>query len=882
MKASQLRQEFVQFFEARQHTHVRSASLVPHDPSLLFTVAGMVPFKSYFLGEEPPPHPRAVSVQKCVRAGGKHNDLSEVGHTAHHLTFFEMLGNFSFGDYFKPEAIEWGWQFSTEVLGFDPERIWVTVHTSDSEAEQLWLDIAKLPPERIQKMDEDNYWRMGEVGPCGPCSELYFDKGDQFGSAGGPAAGNDRRYVEFWNLVFMQFSQTPDGQTKLPNPSIDTGAGLERLLALLQGVGSVFEIDEMARLLDKAAEATQTPYGKDDTSDIWLRILAEHARTMTLLISDGVFPSNEDRGYVLRRIMRRAIRHAHLLGTQDLVCPELVDEVVAIMGADYPDLAKNHIYVRDVVAREEERFRQTISKGMDLLGEQMAQLAPGEKLSGTQAFMFHDTYGFPVELVEEVLTEQGFALDWDGYDQEMTRQRERARQDRQERQASQLGGDGQLGGSDLEAATALLAERGPTDFIGRFRPVEPALAKVLLVSDAGVILDRTPFYAESGGQVGDTGSLTLTGGAGQPSVQITDTTFVLPGLHLHHTAERAPFQPGDEVLAEIDTQRREAIRRHHTGTHLLHWALREVIGDHITQQGSFVGHDHLRFDFSHFQALTPEEIGAIEDLINRNILDNEPVRHFEKSYDEAKQMGALSFFGDKYGDRVLVLEAGSNSLELCGGTHVHATGDIGLLKIVSESSIGANIRRVEGICGDGVMQRLRQAEGRLQGAAGALGSSVEDLEKSILKQKDELKAARGELAAARQQDALSQTDELAGAATDGVVAQVVSGVDRGQLRDLALSVLAAGADGANAAGIKAVILGAAPEGGGVALVSAVEPGHGLHASDILAEPLKLVKGGGAQNDKLAAGGGKDASKLDEAVELARQTALAQLAGPAQK
>lgn len=860
MKASQLRQEFVQFFEARQHTHVRSASLVPHDPSLLFTVAGMVPFKSYFLGEEPPPHKRAVSVQKCVRAGGKHNDLSEVGHTAHHLTFFEMLGNFSFGDYFKPEAIEWGWQFSTEVLGFDPERLWVTVHISDSEAEQLWLDIAKLPPERIQKMDEDNYWRMGEVGPCGPCSELYYDKGEQFGPGGGPAAGNDSRYVEFWNLVFMQFSQTPDGQTKLPNPSIDTGAGLERLLALLQGVGSVFEIDEMARLLDKAAEITKTPYGKDETSDIWLRILAEHTRTMTMLISDGVFPSNEDRGYVLRRIMRRAIRHAHLLGTQDLVCPELTDEVVAIMGADYPELSKNHGYVRDVVAREEERFRQTISKGMDLLGDQMAQLKPGAKLSGSQAFMFHDTYGFPVELVEEVLTEQGFALDWDGYDQEMARQRERARQDRQERQAG-------TDASGLEAETAVLTEHGPTDFTGRFRPVEPAHAKVLLVTDAGVILDRTPFYAESGGQVGDTGSLTST--RTNKSVQITDTTFALSGLHLHHTEQRAPFEQGEEVLAEIDTGRREAIRRHHTGTHLLHWALREVIGDHITQQGSFVGHDHLRFDFSHFQALTPEEIAAIEDLVNRNILDNEPVRHFEKSYDEAKQMGALSFFGDKYGDRVLVLEAGSNSLELCGGTHVHATGDIGLLKIVSESSIGANIRRVEGICGDGVMQRLRQAERRLQGASAALGSSVEDLEKSILKQRDELKSARTELQAARQQDALSQTDELARAAADGVVAQVVSDVDRGQLRDLALAVLA-GED------IKAVILGAAPEAGGVALVSAVEPGHGLHASDILAEPLKLVKGGGAANDKLAAGGGKDASKLAEAVDLAQQTALSQL------
>lgn len=858
MQASSLRQKFLDFFEARDHTVVRSASLIPHDPSLLFTVAGMVPFKSYFLGEEPAPYKRAVSVQKCVRAGGKHNDLNEVGRTAHHLTFFEMLGNFSFGDYFKAEAIDWGWQFSTEVLGFDPQKLWITVHTSDTEAEQLWQEIAGVPADRIQKLGEDNYWRMGDVGPCGPCSELYFDKGEQFGHGGGPAGGNEERYVEFWNLVFMQFSQDASGQTALPNPSIDTGAGLERLLALLQGVTSVFEIDEMQQLLDKAAQVAKTPYGKDQEKDVWLRILAEHSRTMAFLISDGVFPSNEDRGYVLRRIMRRAIRHAHLLGADELVCPELVDEVVAIMGQDYPDLAQNHPYIREVVAREEERFRKQLSKGTDLLHEQIRLLEPGEPLSGQTAFMFHDTYGFPVELVEEVVAEQGVSIDRVGFDKEMSAQRARARKDRQDKAPQD---------SNLEAEAAVLSEFGPTDFIGRFRPVEPAYAKVLLVTDRGVILDRTPFYAESGGQVGDIG--TLKSSASQKSVEITDTTYVLPGLQLHHTTNPAPFEVGETVLAEIDNERRESIRRHHTGTHLLHWALREVVGNHITQQGSFVGHDHLRFDFSHFQALTPQEVSAIEDLVNSNLLANEPVAHFEKSYDEAKQMGALSFFGDKYGDRVLVLEAGSNSLELCGGTHVEATGDIGLLKIVSESSIGANIRRVEGICGSGVMSRLRSAEANLLSTASILGTSVDDLAKSVQKQRDELKDLRDELRSARQQGAQSQAGSLVEAAEEGVVAAEVSDIDRNQLRDLAIAVR-------QDTKVKAVILGAAPESGGVALVAAVKPDHGLHASEILSPALKLVQGGGAQNPELAAGGGKDASKLSDAIALAKATALHQL------
>ena len=870
MKASQLRREFIEFFQDRQHEPVRSASLIPHDPTILFTVAGMVPFKSYFTGEEPAPYKRAVSIQKCVRAGGKHNDLSEVGHTAHHLTFFEMLGNFSFGDYFKPQAIEWGWEFSTEVLGFDPERIWVTVHDSDDEAAQLWLDLTAMPAERIQRMGEDNYWKMGDVGPCGPCSELYYDKGEQYGSAGGPAAGNEQRYVEFWNLVFMQFSQGEAGGdlTDLPNPSIDTGAGLERLLALLQGVSSVFEIDEMARLLDQAAHLTKTPLGQDPAKDVWLRILAEHARTMTMLITDDVLPSNEGRGYVLRRIMRRAIRHAHLLGADDSVCPDLADEVVAVMGDDYPDLAAKHTQVREIIAREEDSFRRTLAKGTEQLNEQLSALRPGEQLSGKRAFMFHDTYGFPVELVEEAANEQGFEVNMAEFEAEMAAQRDRARQDRQAKQ-------GAASDQDLAAEAAVLAEHGETEFTGRFRPVEPVAATVLLVTDQGVILDRTPFYAEAGGQTGDTGTLVAVGGGGNDgnseaaTAAITDTTYILPGLHLHHTAERAPFEPGDQVTAAIDTTRREAIRRHHTGAHLLHWALREVLGEHVTQQGTFVGDDHFRFDFSHHQAVTPDELASIEDLINQNVLENEPVDHFEKPFDEAKQMGALSFFGDKYGDQVLVLQAGRHSLELCGGTHVAATGDIGLLKIISESSIGANIRRVECVCGTGVMGRLRQAEAKLHTAAAIVGASADDIDQIVQKQKDEIKTLRDELAAARAQDALAQADSLIEAAEDGLLVTEVTGIDREQLRDLALAVR-------QGSGIKAAVLGLAPPEGGVALAAAVDAAAGLNAADILAQPFKLVQGGGPKNPELVVGGGKNADQLTEALAAAKETALEQL------
>ena len=857
--ARELRSIFTGFFAERDHTIVPSASLIPYDPTLLFTVAGMVPFKSYFVGTEPSPYKRATTVQKCVRAGGKQNDLDEIGRTKRHLSFFEMLGNFSFGDYFKDDAIAWAWELSTERLGFDPERLWITVHVSDDEAAEIWRDTVGVPAERIQRLDEDNFWRMGDTGPCGPCSEIFFDKGEAYGPGGGPAHGGDERYVEFWNLVFMQFEQQAGGSmVPLPKPSIDTGAGLERVLTLLQGVDSVFEIDEMARLVRKASELSGVRPGGSAASDVSLRILAEHARTMTFLIGDGVFPSNSERGHVLRRIMRRAIRHAYLLGVNTVVTPLLVDEVTDIMGHDYPEVLENHAFIRDVVEREEVRFRETLGRGLVLLEGAVAGLEDGEPLDGSVTFLLHDTYGFPFEVTEEIARERDVELDRDGFEAELAEQRRRAREDFVSRSVET---------GDLTPYLEVVEEFGETEFVGRDR--DESTAHVLAVTDRGVVLDRTPFYAEAGGQIGDTGHLYLDGS--DEALAVSDTTYVVAGLHLHHVEGAAGrLRPGQGVRAVIDSERRAAIRRHHTGTHILHWALRAVLGTHVKQQGSLVAPDRLRFDFSHYSGLSNDEIGAIEDLANSEILGNPPCRHYETSMDEAKALGAISFFGDKYGDVVRVLEAGPNSIELCGGTHVRALGDIGPLKIISEGSIGSNIRRLEAVCGHGPIERLRRAESRLAAAAGVLGVPPDDVVEGAGRWAGEIKALRDELKELRRQAAGDRAGELAAAAEGGLVVARVDGVDRNDLRDLAVAVRDRG-------GVTAVVLATAPERGGVAFVSAVVPGAGWHASDLLSDALRLVGGGGGRNPDFATAGGKDATRLDEALDLVRQSAADQSA-----
>ena len=864
--AAGVRRAFVDFFATNGHQHEASGSLIPHDPTLLFTVAGMVPFKPYFVGEQPAPWPRAVTVQKCVRAGGKHNDLDEVGRTSRHLTFFEMMGNFSFGDYFKSEACAFAWEFVTGHLGLDPARLWITVHVSDDEAEAIWRDEVGVPAERIQRLDEDNYWRMADTGPCGPCSEIFWDKGPEFGDDGGPAHGDEERFIEIWNLVFMQFEQHDDGSmTELPAPSIDTGLGLERILSVLRGVDSVWETDEFSRLLARISEISGVSYGSTDRTDVSQRILADHARSSTFLISDGVFPSNEDRGYVLRRIIRRAVRHAWLLGVEDPIMPELVDAVVEIMGPDYPELVGNHAFVRDVLDREERRFRETLRTGSVILDEALDGLDKGGRLDGDVAFKLHDTYGFPLELTEEITAERELGVDLEGFRTAMADQQNRARAARKDTGETAAVGD----------LRGVLEAHGATDFVGR--DVDEATATVLYVDGSVVVLDRTPFYAESGGQIGDTGMLTTEGA----TLRVLDTTLALDGLHQHHVELQAELLDddgdgrsvvdlvtvGQEVRAVIDSDRRTAIRRNHTGTHLLHSALRRVLGDHVKQQGSHVGPDRLRFDFSHFEALTAEQLVAVEDLANADVLANPACRHYEATRDEAESVGAIAFFGDKYGDTVRVLEAGPHSTELCGGTHVAALGEIGPIKIVTEGSIGSNIRRIEAVTGTAPIDRLRSAEALLDRAAALVGVPVDDVLDGIEKRLSEVRSLRGELDGLRTREALGRADELAATAVDGIVVSMVDGIDRDGLRQLAVAVR-------DREGVRAAVLGAAPDGGGAALVAAVSPDSGMDAGTLVADAARTIGGGGRPNPEVTAVGGKAPERLAEALEQARAAAQA--------
>ncbi len=853
LTANGVRRAFVNFFAERDHHHEPSGSLIPHDRTLLFTVAGMVPFKPYFVGEQPAPWLRAVTVQKCVRAGGKHNDLDEVGRTSRHLTFFEMMGNFSFGDYFKSQACAYAWEFVTNNLGLDPGRLWVTVHLSDDEAAAIWEDEVGVPAERIQRLDEENYWKMADTGPCGPCSEIFWDRGPEFGDDGGPAHGDEERFIEIWNLVFMQFEQHEDGSmTPLPTPCIDTGLGLERVLSVLQGVESVWDTDEFVRLLAVIGDLAGVAYPSGDRTDVSMRILADHARSSSFLISDGVFPSNEDRGYVLRRIIRRAVRHAWLLGVEDPIMPELVDAVVAIMGVDYPDLERNHGFVRDVLDREERRFRETLRTGSAILDDALAGLGEGEILDGGVAFKLHDTYGFPLEVTEEICAECQVDVDLDGFRAARAEQQDRARSARK----------GPAVGSGDDGLRVLLERHGPTHFVGH--QDDEADAVVLHVGDGTVVLDRTPFYAEAGGQVGDTGTIASETG----HLRVLDTTLVLDALHVHHVETLdGTVQVGQQVRAGIDGDRRSAIRRNHTATHILHWALRDVLGDHVKQQGSYVGPDRLRFDFSHYEGMTAEQVVAVEDRANAQILSNFDCRHLEVTRQEAESMGAIAFFGDKYGETVRVLEAGPHSLEFCGGTHVSALGDIGMVKIISEGSIGSNIRRLEALTGMASLDRLRDSEQTLASAAEFVGVPVDDLLQGLGRRLDELGELRRRIDDLRRGAALGRADDLAADVTDGLVVAEVPDIDRDSLRDLALAVR-------DHDGVRAVVLGTAPAGGGVAMVAAVAADSALDAGALLADAAKTIGGGGRPNPDLTVVGGKSPEHLAEALEQARAAALA--------
>jgi alanyl-tRNA synthetase len=861
--ADDVRQSFIDFFVARDHIVVPSASLVPQDPTLLFNVAGMVPFKPYFLGDERPPFKRAVSSQKCVRAGGKHNDLDDVGRTKRHLVFFEMLGNFSFGDYFKEFIIPASWELVTETWGMDGDRLWITVHETDEVAEQIWHDVVGVPLERIQRMgDKENFWQAGETGPCGPCSEIHLDRGPAFGSDGGPAVDeHGDRYLEFWNLVFMQYDRDDTGTlTPLPNPSIDTGAGLERVLTGLQGVDSVWETDLMRPMVDKASELTRRRYKPgdyDDRDSFAIRVLAEHARSTAMLVADGVFPSNEARGYVLRRIIRRAVRYAYLLGTDKIVLPELAEVAIDVMGNAYPDVARQRDFIVGVLGKEEENFRHTLRNGLSILERELAsESTQGTVLSGSTAFALHDTYGFPLELTQEIASERGVSVDLAGFETEMSEQRQRAKAARGVHREH----------ANVDAYRRIVEEHGVTMFLGYI--ADTADARILDVLDVPggdgdtelveIFLDQTPFYAESGGQVGDTGSITTETG----TAVVVDTTFALPNLR-RHTARivAGTITPGQTAEAAIDVERRNAIRRNHTATHLVHHALRAVLGEHVKQAGSLVAPDRLRFDFSHYAPLSADEITRIENLANGETLANTPVRAFETTKEEAEDLGAIAFFGEKYGDVVRVLEAGS-SIELCGGTHVNATGDIGTIKIVSEGSIGSNLRRIEAVTGTGTVALLQRDEHDLGEIADLVGTPG-DATGGVRRKLEELRALSEDNKQLRAKLAHNQAIDVADRAVDGVVVERVDGRSPNELRELAIAVR-------NAPDVDVVVLAGTTPTGGVSLAAAVTPGSPFEAAALIRDAAKAVGGGGGGRGDVATAGGKDAAGLEQALELARE------------
>jgi alanyl-tRNA synthetase len=778
MKSNEIRQRFLDFFKRHGHTVVPSSPLVPaNDPTLLFTNAGMVQFKEVFLGLEKRPYVRAASSQRCVRAGGKHNDLENVGYTARHHTFFEMLGNFSFGDYFKREAIRYAWDFLTQDLKLPADRLWVTVYKDDQEAADIWLKEMKVDPKRFGYLGESsNFWQMGDTGPCGPCSEIFYDHGP--GIPGGPPGSPDEdgdRYVEIWNLVFMQYNRDAKGVlTPLPKPSVDTGMGLERIAAVQQGVHSNYQIDLFRHLIRAAIEIT----GTSDRESHSLNVVADHIRAAAFLIIDGVLPSNEGRGYVLRRIIRRAIRHGHRLGATTTFFYKLVEPLCRQMGDAYPELNRDRAQVERVLRQEEDRFNETLEQGLKILEEDIASLQ-GDTISGATVFKLYDTYGFPMDLTRDVALERNLKIDMAGFEREMEAQRERAR----------------AASSFKTADVGAVTVDQPTQFTGYerlddagkvlqiTRGADLAQTDTLSAGESGnIILDRTPFYAESGGQVGDRGVLR----AGDAVFRVEDTQKH-GAVHVHQgRVENGRFRVGDKVTAEVDGLLRRATMLNHSATHLMHKALRDVLGAHVQQKGSLVDEQHTRFDFSHFTPMTPEQIAEVERRVNEQILHNDDTRARVMDMDSAKAEGAMALFGEKYGNEVRVLNIG-DSIELCGGTHVRRTGDIGLFKIVSESGVASGVRRIEAVTGPGVLAYLNERESRLREVADLLRATpeeaprkVEQLTQRVKGLEKELDQLRGKLAAGGSKDLAAEAKEVKDIK---VLATRLDGMDAKGLRD---------------------------------------------------------------------------------------------------
>ncbi len=868
MTSDEIRRAFLNYFEEREHRVIRSSSLIPqNDPTLLFTNAGMVQFKGVFLGEEPRDYKRATTSQKCVRAGGKHNDLEIVGKTARHHTFFEMLGNFSFGDYFKKEAIEMGWDLLTRQWGLPKEKMWVTIYLDDDEAFEFWRRV-DVPADRIVRLGEkDNFWAMGEAGPCGPCSEIVIDQGEGVG-CGQPdcRVGCDcDRFLELWNLVFMQFNRDPEGKLHpLAKPSIDTGMGLERISAILQGVKSNYETDLFTPIFQEIERVSRVPYGEDPKSDTSLRVIADHSRAATFLISDGVLPSNEGRGYVLRRIMRRAMRHGKLLGTDGPFLYQISSKVVDLMKGAYPELRETEAFISKVIENEEERFSETLDSGMKILKEELEKLEKGERkvLSGEVAFRLYDTFGFPLDLTTEILQERGMSFDEEGFRAQMEEQRQKSKQ----------AGLGISEGKLKEVYRRLANEGIKTVFLGYEETEAESKILRLIRSDeivplavegdeVEVVTEETPFYGEAGGQVGDQGVIFHE----EFSLEIANTIKPAEGLIVHQgRVKRGKVRQGMSTVLRVDGERRRAITLNHTGTHLLQAVLREVLGDHVHQAGSLVSPERLRFDFTHFAAMGKDELERVEALVNQKARENMEVKTKIMGVEEALQTGAMALFGEKYGEKVRVVMVSDFSVELCGGTHSPRTGDIGLFKIVSESGVAAGVRRIEALTGEGAYRLVKEEERELWEIASSLKSDPGELfskiERLLERQRElekELSSFQDKLAYQELSNLLPSVREVRGVK---VLSAKVDGKDLKRMREF-VDLL----KGKIGSGI--ILLGGQSQNK-VFLIMGVTPDltHRFKANELIKKIALRIGGTGGGRPDFAQAGGTDSQKLDEALK----------------
>ncbi|MGI9199390.1 MAG: alanine--tRNA ligase [Candidatus Nanopelagicaceae bacterium] len=881
MESADIRARWLRFFESGNrenlpHVVVPSASLIADDPNLLLVNAGMVPFKPYFLGEVTPPYKRATSVQKCVRT----LDIDEVGKTTRHASFFQMCGNFSFGDYFKEGAISLAWDLLTRSTsdggyGFGEDRLWVTVYEDDDEAADIWHKKIGVPKDRIQRRDmNDNYWSMGVPGPCGPCSEIYFDRGAQYGKDGGPIA-DEERYLEVWNLVFMQFERGAGaGKThypilgELPNKNIDTGLGLERMAAILQGVENIYEIDTTRIILDKAVDLTGVKYGAANKSDVSLRVIADHARTAAMLICDGVTPGNEGRGYVLRRMMRRTIRNMRLLGSQDVVIKELIDAAIKAMGPQYPELVTDQVRIQKVAIAEEDSFLQTLKSGtqiFDVAASELKKSGSGT-LSGDSAFKLHDTYGFPIDLTLEMASEQGLEVDSEGFQRLMKEQKERAKADSKAKKS---------GHTDLTEYRKIADEMGLSEFIGYQHIESEAIIRGLLVNGKGassasegdeieIVLDRTPFYAEGGGQLADGGFITLANGA---KIEIDDVQAPVPSLNVHRgRVVVGSVELGNEVHASIDLERRRAISRAHSATHMVHKAFREILGETATQAGSENSPGRFRFDFPSTGAVPASVLNDVEARVNHLLLEDWEVTAEIMSQDEAKKLGAMALFGEKYGDRVRVVSVGNWARELCGGTHVNRTGQLGLVKLLSESSIGAGVRRVEALVGSDAYKFLAREHILVNQLTDLIkGARSEELPERINDLLSNLKEAEKELSQVRSAQALAQVSGLISSAKDFVgykyLATEISNVGVEDLRSMALDIK-------NRLGESVIALASNVDGKPMIVVSVSEVprAQGIKAGALVKIASTVLGGGGGGKDDFAQGGGQNPTEIANALD----------------